>query len=144
MVSREIRNVLDALGKTVSVSVRQLQLRAFQALTSATPVDTGFARAGWSPSVGAPDPGPEDRPSDPQVASAQASALFAAHAAAAQAIARSGANLRGQPVFLVNPVRYLEFLNQGTSAQAPAMFVERALATALIATQRDLSRRIPT
>lgn len=41
-------------------------------------------------------------------------------------------------IFIVNNVRYGVFLNRGSSAQAPAMFVEQALATAVRATIREI------
>lgn len=118
--------------------VRKLTLRAWQALTSATPVDTGFARAGWSPSVGSPDPGPE-KPDGSQRGprQAQAAALFSQNGSKASSIASSYSLGQGT-VFIVNNVRYVRFLNEGSSAQAPAMFVERALATAVAATRRAL------
>lgn len=118
--------------------MRRLQLRAFQALTSATPVDTGFARAGWTPSVGAPDPGPSDRPTKPTVARAQAAALFQSHQQASQLLA-SNYKLAQGAVFIVNNVRYVVFLNAGSSAQAPALFVEQAVARAVAATRREIA-----
>lgn len=138
MTSRKARTAAE-LGALLERVMRRLQLRAFQALTSATPVDTGFARAGWTPSVGAPDPGPSERPSEPTVARAQADALFAAHSKQAQELAASYRLGQGA-VFIVNNVRYVVFLNAGSSAQAPALFVERAVATAIAATRRELPR----
>jgi hypothetical protein len=136
-MTRRVRVVVDGLGDFVEKAVRKLQLRAFQTLTSATPVDTGFARAGWTPSVGAPDPGPSERPSDPAVARSQAAALFGAHVQISQGLASSYRLSQGA-VFIVNNVRYVGFLNAGTSAQAPALFVERAVATAVAATRREI------
>lgn len=127
---------MGELDGAIERAVRRLALRCFQTLTSVTPVDTGFARAGWSPSVGAPAPGPEK--ADPGVAEQQAVALFGAHSDAAKRIA-SGYRLSQGPVFIVNNVRYVQYLNQGSSAQAPAMFVEQAIATAVEATRRELA-----
>lgn len=137
MASRKVRRTITQLGDLVERVMRKLQLRAFQALTTATPVDTGFARAGWTPSVGAPDPGPSERPA-PAVARAQAVALFQAHQQASQLLA-SNYKLAQGAVFIVNNVRYVVFLNTGTSAQAPAMFVEQAVAQAVAATRREVA-----
>lgn len=134
----EVDRAMAELVRFIERVMRRLQLRAFQALTSATPVLTGFARAGWSPAASAPDPGPSDRPPGLAVASAQASALFAQHQQAAQALA-AGYRLGQGAVFIVNNVRYVFFLNQGTSAQAPAMFVEQAVRAAVDATRREIA-----
>lgn len=139
MTSRRVRGTISQLGELIERVMRRLQLRAFQALTSATPVDTGFARAGWTPSVGAPDPGPSERPSKPAVARAQAEALFGSHSRAAELLA-SSYRLGQGAVFIVNNVRYVVYLNAGSSAQAPALFVERAVATAIAATRRELPK----
>lgn len=138
MASRRRRAVIKDLETFIERTMRRLQLRCYQALTSASPVDTGFFRAGWSPAIGAPDrSSPSTRPLLRESASAQASALLSSHSQSAQAIASTYRLSRG-PVFIVNNVRYGVFLNQGSSAQAPAMFVEQAIAVALQATSADL------
>lgn len=145
MASRQRKAIGDEMGRFIERGMRRLQLRCYQALTSATPVLTGFARAGWSPSAGVPAPGPESPGGGKRVAPgvveeaarAQAQALFSKHTQASQALA-AGYRLSQGPIFIVNNVRYVVYLNQGTSAQAPAMFVEQAIATAVAATQREL------
>lgn len=134
----EVDRVMAEFVQFIERTTRRLQLRVYQALTSATPVLTGFARAGWSPSASAPDPGPSDRPPGLAVASAQALALFAQHQQAAQALA-AGYRLSQGAVFIVNNVRYVFFLNTGTSAQAPAMFVEQAVREGVEATRREIT-----
>lgn len=119
--------------------MRRLTFRIWQAVTLANPVDTGFSRAGWSPSTVAPAPGPSERPTQRTVAEAVASRLFEKHRAAAEAI-RNGYKIASGTVYIVNNVSYLVYLNQGTSAQAPAMFIERAVETAVAQTQRELRR----
>lgn len=138
MASDEVRKVDAALTDLIERVVRRLQLRFFQAVTFANPVDTGFSRAGWSPSRGAGSGGSTDRPVSDQVARRQAAALFAKNSAEARAIAATY-RLREGAVFIVNNVKYVVFLNQGTSAQAPRMFVERALATAVRRTRREIA-----
>ena len=120
--------------------MRSLTLRVYQVLTVETPVRFGFARAGWTPSEGQPD---RSGPAEPAgiaetVVKAQASALFATRSAMAESIAASY-RLRSGPVFIVNNVRYIEFLNDGTSEQAPKMFVELAIALAVRETVRELA-----
>lgn len=131
-------DVLRKLLQFIERTMRRLQLRIYQVLTTSTPVLTGFARAGWSPSATAPDPGPSERPAVAAVATAQAAALFSQHQQAAQALA-AGYRLQQGAVFIVNSVGYLLFLNQGTSAQAPAMFVERAVEIGVAATRAEIA-----
>lgn len=136
MAARRRQLVIKDLERFVEKNVARLQLRLFQILVSATPVDTGFARAGWSPAAGTPKPGP-DTPESRETGIAQAQSLFATHQVAAQQIAQSY-RLQQGPVFITNNVRYITFLNQGSSAQAPAQFVEASIVTAVRATQAEI------
>ena len=138
MAKKDIDRINVALGKSIEQAVKKLTARCFQALVSATPVDTGFARAGWSPSTGNPAPGPSNLPSPRSAAETLAQSLLAQHGQAAQAI-ESGYKLPQGVVFIVNPVHYVQYLNAGTSAQAPALFVENAITTAVKATQLEFS-----
>lgn len=141
MASRGRRQVGRELEAFVEKSIRRLQIRCYQALTSASPVDTGFFRAGWSPSAGAPDRSSPDAPAnraDRAATTAQAAALLSSHATASEELARSFKLSQGA-VWIVNNVRYGVYLNEGSSAQAPAMFVEMAIATAIRQTRAELS-----
>jgi hypothetical protein len=148
VASRRRRAVTDALTRTVERAMGRLELRTYQALTSASPVRTGFFRAGWSPSTTAPQPGPRapasgargvPREQLDQIAREQAAALFGRNNQKAQEIARAYRLSQGA-VFIVNAVHYGVYLNAGSSAQAPAMFVEMAIATAVRATAAELRR----
>ncbi len=114
----------------------RLQLRMHQALVAASPVDTGFFRSRWQPVTGRL-PSPEDRPTPRVVAVASAVAALSKNRTVAQALA-SGYRLSMGPVRVVNPTTYGPFLNQGSSAQAPARFVERAVLSAIRATAREV------
>lgn len=122
---------LDLLfSLATSEVVRRIQLRAFQTLTSATPVDKGTARSGWTPSVGSPILDPVTAPRDEGEARNAAAQRFAENRAKARAIAGTYLVQQG-PAFLANAVPWIIPLNAGSSSQAPSMFVERALETAL-------------
>jgi len=123
----ELRAIIE--GGTAEV-IRRIQLRSLQTLASATPVDTGHARSGWTPNVGSPVVDRLDRPKDDTTAKGAASSRLAANRAKAEAIAKTYLLRQGR-VFISNNVPYVVFLDQGSSAQAPANFVERALATAI-------------
>ena len=126
--TRQVQAIIE--GGTAEV-VRKIQLRALQTLASATPVDTGHARSGWTPNVGSPVVDRLDRPTDDAAARGGASSRASANRAKAEGIARSYL-LRQGKVFISNNVPYVVFLDQGTSAQAPANFVERALTAAIL------------
>lgn len=129
-VGRDFRDLIER-------SMRHLQFRCFQALTSANPVDTGFSRSRWSVETGAPIPAAVNRPADADLARAQAQVLFSAHRAASEAL-RNGYVLSQGPIFILNDASYMVYLNAGSSPQAPPMFIERAIDTAVQATQREL------
>lgn len=129
---RQLLRIRSGLESAVEAASGRVALRAWQALTSATPVDTGFARAGWAPSTGSPDPGPEL----PDKTGGGAEQRFRANEQRARAIAQSFRLAQGR-IFIVNPVRYIRRLNEGWSAQAPAMFIERAVAAAVAASGGD-------
>lgn len=149
MASRRRKRVSGEFTKFIERVMVRLTLRTWQVLTIETPVRFGFARAGWVPSIGKPQPGPStstaSRARDvteeqrERLARVQADALFRKNKQLLDALA-AGYKLKQGPTFIVNAVRYLVFLNEGTSAQAPAMFVETGVTTAVRATSRELAR----
>jgi hypothetical protein len=97
---------LDDMAKWVQQQAADLQKRivgeAFYRLVQATPVDTGRARSGWRITV---------------------------NGLASDAVAAAMQGLKpGDRVGLTNPVVYMERLAQGYSKQAPAGWIDRALA----------------
>ena len=86
-----------------------------QALGFATPVDTGRARGGWLASLNVAREG--EGPPDPSGTSVTTQAL---------AIAARIREERDEAV-IVNNVPYIESLNNGSSRQAPAGFVQTAI-----------------
>lgn len=102
--------------------IRRLATQITFELQRTTPVDTGWARANWIPQIGVPFEG-NATVTDPQpgdVASA------AGQQAAGQA-AILGYRIELGSVFISNNVPYIINLNNGSSRQAPPMFVERAI-----------------
>lgn len=126
----DAERIMAKLEGAAEKVVRRIQLTAWQTLTSATPVDTGHARSGWLPTTGSPADARLDAPKDRGDASSQAGARFAASATKAQQIAATYKLPQGK-VFLTNPVPYIVYLNAGSSAQAPANFVDIAIAQAV-------------
>lgn len=128
--SKQAEGIHKDLTGLLEGTVGKLQLRCWQALTSATPVATGFARSAWIPSFGSADTAPLKRPTTEKAAKASARTRRAFGAAQAKQIAESYKLSQGR-VFISNNVGYVQYLNAGSSAQAPAMFVEKAIEAAV-------------
>lgn len=99
---------------------------ALRQVTISTPVDTGRARWGWYLSVKVPSPEtpPEGKYSAPKINERM------------QAIKDNFTV--SDTLYLTNNVPYVPDLNNGTSKQAPARFVERSAAIAQQAVNRYL------
>lgn len=91
-----------------------------------TPVDTGWARANWVPSVGAPFTGKADQrePTPAQLAKRQQDQTQGGNAVLAWKPA-DGA------IFVTNNVPYIQPLNDGHSPQSPPGFVQKAIEVAI-------------
>lgn len=114
-IRRRARQVEEEVDRTVVLTAGVVS----QAVISATPVDTGRARNNWQASIGTPIRAVlEETDQDGGGAAARNEAVF-------------GTRRTGQTIFISNNVEYIEFLNRGSSAQAPANFVEAAVQTAV-------------
>ena len=110
--------------------VRKVALAADQAVVMATPVDTGRARSNW---IVALDASPEQT-IDPY-APGEAGSTEAANTQAAidqgQSVIRGYNGDQNQEIHITNNLPYIQRLNDGYSAQAPANFVEQAVIEAV-------------
>ena len=118
---QQIDQIVGELTALAERGVRKLALDVTTNLAAATPVDTGWARANWIPSIGQPVTSPVGSPGDVgQAATAQTAGL---------------ASLLGYrlpaSVWISNHVPYIELLNTGSSKQEPAAFVQRAIEKSL-------------
>lgn len=112
----------DELGMSVDKVVRTAALVVDQVVVLATPVDTGRARSNWLVSVGVPR-GEVIEPYSPGNKLGLGESDNA-NAALNQARAAVAIRPEGLPIFIVNNVDYIGLLNNGSSKQAPANFVE--------------------
>lgn len=87
-----------------------------QTVTLATPVDEGTARGNWFASLGSPNLSADEAMMDK---SGQTTISIAK-----QTISKK---IPDQPIYITNNLPYIEPLNNGHSAQAPAGFVEKAV-----------------
>lgn len=97
--------------------VRKVALVVDAAVVLQTPVDTGRARVNWQVELGGPAGGTLPAP---QGGNAAQVAIDAGKATIAQ-------HKSGQAIHITNNLPYIGRLNDGSSAQAPAGFVETAI-----------------
>lgn len=127
-MGREADRVIREFNRKLQNEVKIIALDINEGLIDETPVDTGWARANWVPSIGTPFEGPVgDRDSfdtgEQEMGMAEVASQY---------------QLSDGPVFITNNVPYIESLNQGHSAKAPAGFIEAIIDRVV----EDANRRI--
>jgi len=135
MAAPNIRVVIEALNGAATQIIRALVLDIVANLTRApseggTPVDTGWARANWIPVLGRPSRRAAARPGDDEQTRGAAAALGAQQQSAVAAIA-TGYRLSQGRITIANNVPYIVPLNEGSSRQAPAGFVQQNIIKAV-------------
>lgn len=120
-----LRIVIRDMEFFAGEATRVLGFEIWRAVRDATPVRTGFSAAKWSMSIANPIPGPS-RPRGEAAQRGAARSLRASNRNRASAILRRKGPPRGE-IAIVNNEEALRFLNDGSSSQAPAMFVERSI-----------------
>ena len=118
--AKNIRKIGQNIPKNASAAVRTLALKINQTLILSTPVKTGRARNNWFASISVPSEEVTDKKNyDPS-------------GAARIQENQSEINLvqPEQSIYISNNLPYISKLNEGSSAQAPAGFVEAAVAVA--------------
>jgi hypothetical protein len=109
--------------------IKDLVLEATSNLIEATPVDTGWARANWVPSIGGPKFGPTT-PSDRSRRQSATTSQKGSQQAGIASVA-AGYTLSRGVVSIGNGVPYISVLNGGSSRKAPAAFVQGAILKAV-------------
>ena len=118
-ISRVGEDVEDGTDRVV----RQAAVAVNQTVTLATPVDTGRARANWQVGIGAP------------VLEATEDTDKNGNATINRNNGKIALRQKRQTVYISNNVPYIGRLNAGSSAQAPAGFVEEAVSIGVSAVQ---------
>lgn len=120
------------LDTQIATVVRKIAVEAFNSLTNLTPVDTGRARAGWAMAIGQPsdflppDVAPADRKSRRKKKGVKPlKPIFEKPDPDYDVLAAVDGK---QPLFITNSVEYIEALENGHSAQAPAGMVRITVA----------------
>lgn len=126
--ARRITYLAEGIPEEAARIVRRVALAVDQAVVMATPVDTGRARANWIVGI-------DKIPThwrQPERTKTGHAVPGAGAAAARKAIVQANLEISrykyGQTIYIANNVPYIGELNRGSSAQAPAGFVEKAVA----------------
>lgn len=127
MAKGDIDFVINALNGFTERVVKKITLDVTANLIVTTPVDTGWARANWVPSIGKPfAPDLRGIAADPALVPGQAATQQAGVASVATSY-----RLEQGRVFVSNNVPYIQRLNMGSSKQAPSGFVQNAIVKAV-------------
>lgn len=130
-VSPQISIIIAGLNSFVVKVIKKLVLDIVANLQRApneggTPVDTGWARANWVPSIGAPVTGTAGTR-----AQAEAGQLSGGSAAGVAKVVTGYSHLGQGAIYITNNVPYILTLDGGSSKQAPKGFIRRALVQAI-------------
>lgn len=131
-MATQIRIVVRSLEGFIDQVIKKLTLDVTANLVSApdtgygTPVDTGWARANWVPSIGTPQTTTEGT----REAAEAGSVSTAGQQAGIAKVVTSYKHQQGA-VYISNNVPYILRLNEGSSQQAPKGFVQNAIAKAI-------------
>lgn len=130
-LAQRMRQVAERVRRSPQASVRAVGLTVLQAVTTATPVDTGRARANWQVGLGsAPTDelhrvphGTRKDPIRPNPAIREQVDWASAMSDGFSAIG----GYTGGELHITNNVPYIVRLNEGWSPKAPGGFVEAAV-----------------
>lgn len=133
--SRNMRRRANEIGDNATRLVRRVALTVDAAVVLGTPVDTGRAKSNWIVQIGSAPTSVIDAYVPGESGSTEASNIAAATAQAESVISgyQSG---RDWEIYISNNLPYIQALNDGHSSQAPAQFIEEAVAEAVAAARR--------
>ena len=141
--ARKIDLVADkTIPSEVTRVIRKIALAIDQVTVLATPVDTGRARANWIVTVRGPSTGSGVQPSTNGERGSEARG-----AANAQRSLNAGSTVISQyddekhaGIFITNNLPYIEFLEEGSSAQAPEGMLKQGLNAGLQVAKQERIR----
>lgn len=117
--AERIRKIAQGAEVKVASEVIKTAGVCLSTVVPATPVDTGRARGNWQVSISEPITSEIERLDK------------TGQTVIADGRRRMEARRQGQTIFITNNVSYIGDLNNGSSAQAPANFVQLAVQAAL-------------
>lgn len=114
-----VNEIIKKLVKVTETNVKEITSELVANLYNDTPVDTGFARINWIPSIGLPFKGTAGTREAAELGSIDSNPQ------------NNGLNqvqntytLNLGNVYITNNVEYITDLNEGSSRQAPSAFVQ--------------------
>ena len=118
-LAKAIKKLAKNVKANTVIAVKKAAIAIDQKVITSTPVDTGRARYNWLVKVGQPDTRVLDTPGSKSQGTRDALTQGRE--------ATSGYKLGDSGIYITNNLPYIERLNNGYSAQAPAGMVERAI-----------------
>lgn len=134
MASPRVQIVLSELNAFVEKTMAALALQIIANLVApptrgGTPIDTGWARANWAANIGEALTGVVgERPKNGKAAGPSKNPSLLQY------------KLGQGPIYITNNVPYIQQLNAGWSKQAPAGFIQAAVARAAKALEKKRAR----
>ena len=129
--ARNIRRVARRIQTNSTKVTRQVGIAVLQTVVVATPVDTGRARSNWNTSLVTPSRSVREAYA-PGIGGSTGGPNAQAAISAGRAVIGSVRSEK-TPIWISNNLDYINDLNRGSSAQAPANFVEKAIAVGVAA-----------
>lgn len=140
-MATEIDTIIADIEKVTTKVIKKMSLDIVANLQEITPVDTGWARANWIPSIGSSHSLDGTPPKDPEEAK---SAVAARAAIAAEGVSRvANYEIKDGAIFISNNVPYIKRLDEGHSQKAPAGFVRQSVEIALTQNLKELDNVNP-
>jgi hypothetical protein len=123
----KLRVVVEELDRFIEDVMKKIALDVVANLAApssegGTPIDTGWASANWIPYIGSPD---RKTAGTRPAGGAKGTASRAEQESQSARLAAS--YKRGKDIVIANNVPYIVTLNEGSSAQAPSGFVQKAI-----------------
>lgn len=130
---RGVQRYIQLRKSMVPKCMRMFMVEFYRQVTISTPVDTGRARWGWNCSIKAPDltvppPAPDGWKGK---SSKKGKAFYGLDTKKSRTVFTVQATKEMPDLYVANAVPYIGILNNGSSQQAPARFVELAFENAL-------------
>lgn len=133
--------IAEILRGEVKRGMKMAVVECMRQLSISTPVDTGRARFGYFCTVGSPASSVPAAAPGGWKGEAKGGAVYYAAPDIAVRVAQMGDFTVSDTLYITNNVPYIKRLNNGSSKQAPARFVERAAASTQIAVIRYLQSK---
>jgi hypothetical protein len=122
----DLNRFAESIDKKVEAVIRQIVIELFNAITLHNPVDTGYSRSNWRVSVNEPDETVSVPPSDKARADTKNRTGWIEAPSLDLSIL---SNLQStDSVFVTNSVDYVQYLEEGSSKQAPSGFLRISVA----------------